>query len=140
MGMEIPLSELLPIKSKETTKETTEEQNVSSDVIATTKDIKDSNNEKEEEKFYGEETINGHKIICDYCALASSQGYEMHFPQIDFSSDEAIKEGVADQNLYISNEKKEAEFVFNKTIEWATKEDSIYDLFKKVEKLTQSLQ
>ena len=92
--------------------------------------------ENETERFHGQDTINGHEIVCSWY----EREYEMHFPQIDFPiSDEGKKMGIGDQNIRISRNKKDAKFVFTKAKEWATEEDNIYSLYKRVESLAQSL-
>ncbi|OGF30585.1 hypothetical protein A2533_04175 [Candidatus Falkowbacteria bacterium RIFOXYD2_FULL_35_9] len=89
--------------------------------------------EHEAKKFIGEATINGHEIVCTWYG----REYEMHFPQIELSG--AEEKGVYDQNIRITENVQDAEFVFEKTKKWAEEEDDVHELYKRVQKLAKSL-
>ena len=95
----------------------------------------------ETEKFSAEETVNGHRIICAFYpfGVGKNGNYEISFPQIDYTSAKAKKDGVNDQNVIISEDEDDAKFVFNKVKKWAEEENDLHKLYKKVKKLTQTL-
>ncbi|HCC23535.1 TPA: hypothetical protein DF272_05175 [Candidatus Falkowbacteria bacterium] len=90
----------------------------------------------EKEKFYAEETVNGHLIICRYVNSKVTKLYEIYLPQIELSSAEAETNDVPDQVIAISDDEEEARFVFRQAKKWAEEEGDLYRLYKRIDKLT----